>query len=238
MSWSRTEKPDSVHNFVGRLTGSNARQRSALWGRLGLVLAATAVAAGTWGWFHFNDEKALAETSKAFMDALKTGNASASTAILASSEAGATLLAKDIVRVQAKAQADPKADKHEMTPTLDQIHDTLAKDGVDWSNVQPLAFGGVRAQVADPATMKTYATVVNGELYFGSGAGVFAVEFTSRKCGSMFVITDIWQYHALDVTKEKLAEYSNKRFREFADEQEDPKDTVKLRSPKHIFVVF
>lgn len=196
------------------------------------------VATGTWGWFHFGDESALTQTSKALLDALKAGDAGGTTAILASSETGSRLLNKELTRTSARSKETTKAEPHAMVPALSEVRASLAKDGVDWNGAQPLAFGGVRAQVMDPATMQAFATVVTGELYFASGAGVFAVEFSARKCGSVFVITDIWQYHSIKATKDQLAEYSSKRFREFMDEPEDPKETARLRSPKHLFVVF
>ena len=92
MAWSRTEKPDSLHHFTGRLTGSESRTRSLLIGRTLLAVSLGAIALAAWGWFHFNDEKSLADTSKALIDALKAGNAGATTAILASSQVGTALL--------------------------------------------------------------------------------------------------------------------------------------------------
>jgi hypothetical protein len=107
--------------------------------------------------------------------------------------------------------------------------------GVVWEQIKPLAFGGVRAKILDPARMQQAADSVTGELFFLSGDKLFSLELTARRCGANFVVTNFWRYNALDITPDQIKDRVAESIRAFQDEPEvDP--NVRVKSPKQVFL--
>lgn len=241
ISWRSGEKPDSVHTFVGRLTRTPQRPRAIQLIRTAVITSAilAGLAAAAWLWLRSNDTAAVTATSESLLAALQAGRNAAATPVLASSANGAKLLKKDEVRTLIHGLPPHPDSPNPLAATpLSRIRAALAKDGVVWNAIQPLAFGGVRAQVLDPTTMRAYATIITGELFFASAAAIYGIEYTARKCGHTFIITDIWRYHRLNLLRNQLAAYSSRKFREFTNQAPDPKDPTKIRKAKPLFVAF
>jgi hypothetical protein len=123
---------------------------------------------------------------------------------------------------------------HARIEALSLVRQELESHGVDWRDVTPLAFGGVRGSVLDDARMREPATALVGNIYFKSAGRVFALEVSAWRCQSAYVLLDLWQGAAVSADTESLAEYSRERYKEFQKEPPDG-ETAHVDRVRHLF---
>ncbi len=203
---------------------------------VGIALAASASALFTL--FGGNSHAPLAETAAGFAACLAAGDMDATVEYCAEGAMGSQLLASERARhylpgAAAAFQLDPNA-RASRVALLTRIQDDLARAGLDWQNGQVLAFGGVLAKVSDPASMQSTASVAVGNVYLDDGHGVYTIEMSFMNCLGSYVITDIWQWGALEVVPEALKRHSRALFETFR--KEPAADSVTVKAPEHVFI--
>jgi hypothetical protein len=170
-----------------------------------MCTAAVAAIAALSG-FLFGDSAAVDHMAVAFIDGFRNGNLESTLVVCAEGSSGRAALDAETNRVSIGNPAasdapgsNPAMSRTERLAMLAAMREEFAELGVDWTDVEPIAFGGARAKVLGPASMKDAATVIIGDVYFQSNGGVFAVELSAWKCGRTYVIVDIWQWKRVDV---------------------------------------
>jgi hypothetical protein len=222
---------------------------------LAVVLAAGVVAGLVWGIsnLRFPMRKAkgdsVARAATVLLTSLKTGNLDQAMEVTAESEAGRKAIADDD---EQHAKPNPPTAQHQtktqvakqdsMTPRdfLSLTRDLLAKQGVTWEQIKPLAFGGMQANVLDVRHMKDPSIAVVGDVYFASNDQVYTFEISARCCGDNSYFTDFWRCAKTDlkpdaplnVFKERTAE----RLRSFVEEPIKPGERVGITKPRIVFV--
>jgi hypothetical protein len=203
---------------------------------VGIALAASASALLTL--FGGNSHAPLAETAAGFAARIATEQMDAAVEYCAEGAMGSQLVASERARLYLPGAAaaflpDPNARANRMA-LLTRIHDDLARAGLDWQNAQMLAFGGVLAKVSDPARMQSAASVAVGNVYLDDGHGVYTIEMSFMNCLGSYVITDIWQWGALEVVPEALKAHSRALFETFR--KEPATDSAVVKAPEHVFI--
>ncbi|HNV21491.1 MAG TPA: hypothetical protein PLB67_16725 [Candidatus Hydrogenedentes bacterium] len=203
---------------------------------VGIALAASASALLTL--FSGNSHAPLAETAAGFAARIAAGQMDAAVEFCAEGAMGSQLVATERARVflpQALAipQPSPNA-RADRLALLTRVRDDLARAGLDWENAQALAFGGVLAKVSDPARMQGTASMVVGNVYLSDGQGVYTIELSLMNCLGSYVITDIWQWGALEVAPDALKGHSRAQFETFRKDPAD--DGVTVKAPEHVFI--
>jgi hypothetical protein len=235
--------------FANSLSSRVRRPMPSAWplGRIlvlvvGVVLV---VAAGVWCVRHLHFSKGigkddpLAQVSRTILEALKANKLEDALAVCADGPAGRALLDEENQRLAKKdspanpAQAPPRVASQSF---LQEARDQLAKVGVEWETIRPLAFSGVEAAVLDPRTMQTAATSITGDLYFAAGSAVYALEFTGRRCKKSVVVTDFWRCTAANATPETVSECAKERFRAFKQETTKSESPVRIKSAEYIYI--
>jgi len=192
----------------------NRSRRRTRWGSfisrafVALATGTAAVAAiTTLSGFLFGERAAVDHMAAAFIDGLRHDNLESTLAVCAEDPAARAALEAETNRVSLGAAqgpdtqdaAEPAMSRDQRLAMLAAMREELAQLGVDWTDVEPIAFGGARAKVLGPAAMKDAATVIIGDVYFESNGGVFAVELSAWKCGRSYLVADIWQWEKLNV---------------------------------------
>ena len=132
--------------------------------------------------------------------------------------------------------ASTASDANEQLNVLKTVHAGLQESGVNWSDVTPLAFGGIRARVQGNG-MKRPLTALTGDLYFKSGNGVYAVEISAWRCNGQYVIVDVWKGYPVQSDASGLKAVAAKRFEQYEQEQSDS-PSLELSYEKSVFVQF
>lgn len=117
---------------------------------------------------------------------------------------------------------------------LQRVRDELQRAGMNWENARVIAFGGVSAKVFEPTSMREASGALVGNIYISDEQGVYVIEVSLMDCLGSYVITDIWQWGALDVVPEGLKDHSRAQFDLFANEHSE--DGVEVKAPEHVFV--
>ncbi len=179
----------------------------------------------------------LEKTCEVLIDGLRTGDTDSALMVCADSEAGRTALAKEDARIwSGNARPDMAGVRLSCEEVLSTIRSDLAAQQVAWSQVQPLAFGGVYAKLFDRETMADPARSVTGNLYFAVADHVYAIELTARLCGSQYVVTDVWKCFPVPVLPEKVSEDAKLRFREFQKEAGAETNSVDISQVRRVFI--
>ncbi|MBX7254783.1 MAG: hypothetical protein K1Y02_00380 [Candidatus Hydrogenedentes bacterium] len=136
---------------------------------------------------------------------------------------------------QVETAATPEAAQKRIDG-LALLRKELESQGVSWSDVRPVAFGGVRARVLDPQRMRAAATALTGNIFFSSGGRVFAVEVSAWRCDGQYVLLDVWQGAALPTDASDVGAYSKEQYREFQKESGADGEGAEIERAKHIYV--
>ncbi|MBN2308371.1 MAG: hypothetical protein JXR94_05335 [Candidatus Hydrogenedentes bacterium] len=212
------------NRLIARITEPRAgtrRRLSMAWlGGLALVALILAGALSARATLFALDKAGLARTAIALLDALRAEEPGAALAAFAEGPGAGDLLREEEQRVflPGVAPGDHARSPEERRAQIAAVRAELTEQGVRWDDVSPLAFGGVRARIWDPALMQEPAEIAMGNVYFTSGGRVFAVEVSAWRCGSDYVIVDIWQRGALDITEAGVKDHAGQCFERFQDE--------------------
>ncbi|HQK75763.1 MAG TPA: hypothetical protein PKZ25_06165 [Candidatus Hydrogenedentes bacterium] len=76
--------------------------------------------------------------------------------------------------------------------------------------------------------------MVVGNVYLSDGQGVYTIELSLMNCLGSYVITDIWQWGALEVAPDALKGHSRAQFETFRKDPAD--DGVTVKAPEHVFI--
>ncbi len=191
--------------------GGRPRPRRVLWKGFKkvlvfLVLLASVTAASLW-YFGLGDDRAVAEMATAAFQWVSGTGPEPFTADPSGGGLGLDLLFGGSA-VMAESNSPADADSESLTLNLkirDTIRASLEAQGVDWTTVVPLAFGGVRAQVTDPAAPGEMVVAVTGNIYFAAQGRVYALELSAERVDNRYVPTDLWQCVMLDTTPDNRA---------------------------------
>jgi hypothetical protein len=207
-----------------------------------LGLGISSAAGAIWFVIGSTDRDALTQLSSVLLVGLQSENYDVALAACAEGEPGAQMLADEDREVFVPAADSPEnraaAARDARAESLAVLRMELAQLGVQWNDITPLAFGGVRARVRQDELMTRPVTAVTGHLYFLSGGSLFAVELSARKCGRAYFITEIWNWARLDADPllETAETHSSDQFRAFKDAN-DP-DTANISRARRVFQEF
>ncbi|MCC6698182.1 MAG: hypothetical protein IT365_21345 [Candidatus Hydrogenedentes bacterium] len=187
--------------------------------------------------FFSADRRAITRTAETLLTGMASGDMALATSVCAESSEGTRRLANE--EGNAFRQVVPAASNQEALEarrnTLHAIRSELEQAGVAWSDVRPVAFGGIRGRVIDEAAMQKPITVVAGTLYFASAGRLYALEFTAWRCEGAYVITDVWQGSPVTGGPGELKALSQGQFDAFLQEPPDAGVSLGIEYPKHIF---
>ncbi len=171
------------------------------------------------------------------LDGLRTPDALPALAVCAEGE-GSGLLRAEEDRVFLPGET-PVHEEEALQERLDQIQTLraeLAGQGVRWNNIVPLGMGGVLAQVFDPTVMREPVHVLMGNVYFSSGAQVFAIQVSAWRCRHTYVIVEIWEWQSVDVPITRIEAHSEESFDQFERDLKSSGSDPDITEPEHFFV--
>ena len=187
--------------------------------------------------FFTADRRSVTRTAETLLTGLATGDMDMAVSVCAESGAGAQLVASEEGNAfrQTASVAPSQAALEARIGTLQAIRTELELAGVAWSDVRPVAFGGIRGRVVNEASMRKPITVLAGSLYFASAGRLFALEFTAWRCDGAYVVTDVWQGSVVSVGQDGLQALSQGQFDAFLQEPPDAETSLGIEYPKHLF---
>lgn len=180
------------------------------------------------------ERDAIAQMAGGLITGLRDNDVSISLAVCAAGEPGKSLLLERLTAAGSGAAAIVDDAAHtEMYETFTEMRAELEQAGVAWPDAQPLAFGGVKAEV-DALELDDAVVALIGDLYFTAGGRVYSVELSAWQCGGAYVVVDFWQWGPVDVAADAVKDHSDQMYAAFKDGPAD--DRAELRGPKHVFV--
>jgi hypothetical protein len=186
------------------------------------------------------DRRAITRTTEALLGGLATQNDALALSVCAESEEGARKLA-DVEEQSFGAETAVSELDVIQSARLDVLHMVrveLANAGVDWNDIRPVAFGGIRGRVIEPGGMHKPVTSLTGSVYFASRGQLYALEFSAWRCKGDYVVTEVWQGSEVTVGYEDLKTLSAAQFQAFERENPEPDSPVQIEYPKHLFFNF
>ncbi len=211
---------------------------------VGLV-AAVGVYAGSYAYgslgafWLWRDSRAINELSVVLLHAMVEGRMEDALAVCPEgSVSGQTLFAEEqrvfLPELARSIHANQDAVQARVEQ-LSEIRKELESQGVDWHDVTPVAFGGIRARVLDSTRMREPATALVGNIYFKSAGKIFAIELSAWRCKDSYVLVDIWQGIVVPADADALEQFTHDRYQDF------PKDTpdgnrTQVDRVTHLFV--
>jgi len=200
------------------------------------ALAASASAILTF--FSGNGHKAVVQTTAEFVSLLADNQLQAAAELCPEGALGAQLAAAERARVflpeaLSLPPSGPEAIEGRIAE-LSRVREDLERAGLDWNSAQAIAFGGVSAKVFEPSSMREASGALVGNIYLGDGQEVYAIEVSLMDCLGSYVITDIWQWGALDVVPDALKNHSRAQFEQF--KNENPEEGIEVKDAVHVFL--
>jgi len=190
-----------------------------------------------------NDDAALAEMAIGLLVPLSENRLEAALAVCAAGGRGGPSPSREILGA---TETQNKAPQNSATgldaPAAARLRDLanlraeMAAAGVHWSDITPLAFGGVRADVFEPDSMTKPAVAVIGEIFFVSRGRVYAIEASARRVRDAYVLVELWQWARTELRADQVERYAAKRFLDFMREPAQSADGIELQRPQHVFV--
>ncbi|MFO7973754.1 MAG: hypothetical protein R6V12_03885 [Candidatus Hydrogenedentota bacterium] len=200
------------------------------------VLAASASAILTL--FSSNGYKAVVETTSEFVSRLAENQLQAAAEFCPEGALGSQLTAAERARVfspEALTLPPSGSDALETRVSqLNRIRKDLERAGLDWENARTIAFGGVCAEIFEPASMLEASGALVGNIYITDERKVYVIEVSLMDCLGSYVITDIWQWGALDIAPDTLKNHSRAQFDQFKNEHAE--DNIEIKTPEHVFL--
>ncbi|MCC6487227.1 MAG: hypothetical protein IT364_06980 [Candidatus Hydrogenedentes bacterium] len=187
--------------------------------------------------FFSADRRAVTRTAEALLTGIASGDMALATSVCAESSEGAQRLASEdgSAFLQATSSTSGQEALDARKSTLQAIRMELEQAGASWSDVRPVAFGGIRGRVIDEAAMRKPITVIAGTVYFASAGRLYALEFTAWRCDGSYVITDVWQGSPVTASVDDLKSFSQAQFDAFLQEPADAETPLGIEYPKHLF---
>ena len=187
------------------------------------------------------DRAALEHAGAALLNGLQTGDLQAALSVCAEDDAAGRILEgeeRQVFLPGVNGATAVRRRPEERLQQLSSIREELARQGVEWSAVVPVAVGGVRACVRDPAVMSRPADTFIGNVYFASDGDLYAIEFTAWQCGHSYVIINIWQWTPVDGGPEQALAHSEQCFSRFEGELGSGKQNTEIAHARHVFIQF
>jgi len=192
------------------------------------------------GLFFGADRRAITRTT----DTLLSGLAADDTAVTLSVCAEGYESSQRLADLEAKAFGNVVSDftatdaRDERLAALASLRGELESVGVDWNDIHPVAFGGIRGRVIDSADMEGPVTSLAGSVYFASRGALYALEISAWRCDGDYIITEVWQGSEVAVGLEDLETLSSAQFDAFERESPEPNSPVEIEYPKHLFFYY
>lgn len=188
--------------------------------------------------FSGNAYKSVIETTSEFVSQLAENQVRAAAEFCPEGALGGQLAAAERARAFlpeafSLPPSSPQALETRVTQ-IKRVREELERAGMNWENARVIAFGGVSAKVFEPTSMREASGALVGNIYISDEQGVYVIEVSLRDCLGSYVITDIWQWGALDVVPEGLKDHSRAQFDLFTNEHSE--DGVEVKAPEHVFV--
>lgn len=220
-----------------------AHSNSSLIAVLAVTVTAASLLAGAYSFrssLFGVEDRAITEFSMILLKSMAENRLESALAVCPEGSAGGQLLYEEERRVfrpevQVDAAVTPEAAQRRID-SLALVRNELESQGVTWADVQPVAFGGVRARVLDPERMRAAATALTGNIFFASGGKVFAVEVSAWRCDGQYVLLDVWQGTALPSGANDVAAFSKEQYRAFQKDAGAEGERADIDRAKHIFV--
>ncbi len=232
----------------GGMFGDSAprrRKRRKRWPAIGFIvaIACSATVAFSFG-FGNRDERGVREMASALLHGVTYNNLDQAAAIFLEGEEGAPLMEAELTRVGAAQPAlftgpasleQARALRRDL---LNSMRMELTAEGVNWAQVEPLAFGGALAEVRHPDLLRRPATGVTGNVYFRSQDKYFAIELSAKRCHrNTFVITDIWKWRLIELGPEGVQAHALRKYLAFKEETGlSADDPAEVNQPRFVFV--
>lgn len=192
------------------------------------------------GLFFGADRRAITKTTESLLGGLASQDYSLALSVCAEGAEGAQRLAaleaKTFGTITSVAVAEDA--REERIAALDNLRAELADAGVNWNDIQPIAFGGIRGRIINSADMRGPVTSLAGSVYFASRGQIYSLEFTAWRCEGVYVITDVWQGSEVSVGYADLEPLSAAQFDAFEREAPEPDSPVEIEYPKHLFFYY
>lgn len=201
----------------------------------GLVAAAGAAVARA-GFFS-TERRSIERMSMGILSGFASNDFRAALKVCAEGEWGRGLIQQEEARVFRGTPPVRNGSETEREESLHALHQILTQSGASWSDVRPLAFGGIRARVEDVATMSRPLTVLTGGIFFESADRVFAIELSAWRCNGEYVVVDVWKATELQGGRAGIQPETDRIYRAFQQES-DEQAGLKITYPKTVFVEF
>lgn len=227
-------------NKPPRLSVYDRGRQAAQW-----VFAVCLIAGMSYGAVHFRfnpfrerQAKALGAMASAVVEALRANDLAAAAEYCADGEGGAAFLQEANARIFRPGQQPPAQHGARVAciEFLAAMRKDMGQQGLPWERAQPLAFGGIQAQVLDPQKMRKAAVSVTGDLYFSAAGAVYALELTARRCDTHYVVVDFWKCESLSISPEAIEAYSSARFKNMLKKPAIEPEQPKIKHPRYVFV--
>ncbi len=223
-----------------------ARPRSrARRGIFGFVVVAVAASTGAilgggvlmQSGFFGADRRAISKTMDALLEGIASQNMDRALSVCAESPEGTQHISAVVAEsfLDSIPTQEGQLTVEERRDLLATIRSELEEAGVDWKDVRPVAFGGIRGRVLDPSAMRGPVTVLTGSIYFTSAGKLFALELTAWRCDGAYVVTELWEGSEVALGAPDLRTYSEGQFHAFEREVAEPGASVDIQYPKHVF---
>jgi hypothetical protein len=207
------------------------------YGTMAFLLAVALVA--LWAWFHgSNDNRAVQQMATTAFQWVRDGRVAPDTL---SSVPQKPMLAPATVSAESRPDAASPWTSPEEGPArqklLAKIRADVEAKGGRWADAKAVAFGGVRARVADSAGVAT--EVLMGNVYFVAGGKLFALELSAERVDDAYVPTDLWQCAALDFPPTDLKaidKHATDCYQTFT--KEPSAQGTQILDPKAVFITF
>jgi hypothetical protein len=240
-------EPELLRALGGRPHSMHRKRKKRLAMPLGAFsLAAAAVVAV--GAFYNNshaDERAIIRTATLLLQGLRDNNLGKALTCFPESLEGARIFDADERRVLKQNAGDSTLSGRERIAAetarrkaLEELRISLAGKGVDWLHIRPVAFGGMAAEVRDPALMREPADAYAGSLYFESGGRLYALEVSGRCCDGQCLITQVWRCVALEGTADSVEQHVEECYSDFRSECAGAADSIRVNRARKVFVAF
>ena len=184
---------------------------------------------------------ALSHMARTLVLRLKTADLDGALTVCAEGPEASRILPEEDARIyrDPRPRGGPQAredNRRARLESLARLRSDLARHGVQWEHVEPVAFAGVCARVKHPRHMTEAVQVATGHAYFASGDSVFAIEVSARRARGAFYIVEFWQWIPVRARPYELKTFAEDRFKEFDRDPGSPDKEVQVSRVRRVYV--
>lgn len=200
------------------------------------LLAAAGAAVARAGFFS-TERRSIERMSMGILSGFASNDFGAAIEVCAEGERGRGLIEQEEARVFRGTPPTRNGNEAERVALLQAVRHMLTQSGAAWTDVRPVAFGGVRARVEDTTAMSRPLTVLTGGIFFESADRVFAIELSAWRCNGDYVVVDVWKAIEIPSGRAGIQAEADRIYRAFQQESDDQAG-LKITYPKAVFVEF